>query len=183
MVVLYGGRIRAAGTAEELLTDTSRTVVTTQRLAPETIARLDKLLHDLQGTGVDKVESPRERLEDFFMELVEKARQEQVATSGAQHGGRTAAFLAADEPKEGAGVIDQLLRDAPAPAARAVEVVKQAEAKGPRTDVLEDLLKTAPAPEKPATPAPKVERPNDVDAGVIDDLLGGGDGRRGGGTQ
>ncbi len=181
MVVLYGGKIRAGGTADDLLTDTSRTVITTQRLTPDTIARIDQLLQEMQGIGVDRVDSPREKLEDFFMELVERARQEQVATSGAQHGGKTAGFLVEREPEEGGELISDLTR-ARETVARSVEVGGAAAAKpeGPKQDVLKELIEErAPAPPAPA-PKPKagggrIEKPRDVDSSVIDDLLGGSD--------
>ena len=184
MVVLYGGKIRAGGTADELLTDTSRTVLTSQRLTPETVARIDALLHEMQGIGVDRVDSPREKLEDFFMALVEKARQEQVATSGAQHGGQTASFLREGEAAGGGELIEDLVRD-DAAERRAVEVQGRAAApEGPKQDVLKELIeeRSAPAaPKAPTRPAEPIERPRDVDTGVIDDLLGGDDDRRGSG--
>lgn len=189
MVVLYGGKIRAGGTADELLTDTSRTVLTTSRLSPETIARIDRLLQESQGIGIDRVDSPREKLEDFFMELVEKARQEQVATSGAQHGGRTAAFLVgsaeAIDAQRGGELISGLTSDRervdrsveiPSAAARAT-----AAPEGPKHDVLKELIeeRAQPTPTSPsAKPAPTkpVDAPKNVDSSVIDDLLGGGKG-------
>lgn len=178
MVVLYGGKIRAEGTSDELLTDASRTVVTMPRIGAETIARIDKLLHESEGVGIDSVEAPRERLEDFFMELVEKARQEQVATSGAQHGGRTASFLVESEAAEGGALIEDLVTERPEPVGRSIEVgaSRPAEPTGPRQDVLSDLLKdqnSAPAP-RPKAPAP-LQKPQDVDSSVIEGLLGDND--------
>ncbi|MDZ4753372.1 MAG: ABC transporter ATP-binding protein [Phycisphaerae bacterium] len=175
MVVLYGGRIRAAGTADELLTDTSRTVITTTRLSGDTIARVDRLLQDTQGVGVDSIASPRERLEDFFMNLVEKARQEQIATSGAQHGGRTASFLAEHAEREPGALIEDLTRDRDAATVRSVEVASRTPVpSGPRADVLQDLLNEKRADQPPPGPAPArgaPAKPADVDSSVIDDLL------------
>ncbi|MBL9120527.1 MAG: ABC transporter ATP-binding protein [Phycisphaerae bacterium] len=194
MVVLYGGKIRAGGTADELLTDTSRTVLTTQRLSPDTIARIDQVLQELQGIGVDRVDSPREKLEDFFMDLVEKARQEQVATSGAQHGGQTAAFLVEKEPEDGGELIEDLTREKAA-VSRSVEIggkgsgqhgLEAAPPAGPKADVLQELIeeRTTPAkPTAPSKPAEPIAKPKDVDASVIDDLLGGGDDDRRGGAS
>lgn len=182
MVVLYGGKIRAEGTADDLLTDVSRTVITMPRVGAETVASIDRLLHEKEGIGVEAVDAPRERLEDFFMDLVEKARQEQVATSGAQHGGRTAAFLVeAPADAHGSELVDSLVREAPPPAARAAEVAKAPAAAPPQQDVLKDLLeeRTSPAPaeRKAKGPAPSVSAPQDVDSGVIEGLLGGDDDR------
>ncbi len=177
MVVLYGGKIRAEGTAEALLTDASRTVITMPRIGAATVARIDQMLHDTEGVGIDSVEAPRERLEDFFMDLVEKARQEQIATSGALHGGRTAAFLVDPEtPRDGEGLVDDLVRERMEPAARAVEIsanAKKVQDAARRDDVLQDLLQDKPRPEAKATTAkPEVAKPRDVDASVIEGLLG-----------
>jgi ABC-2 type transport system ATP-binding protein len=186
MVVLYGGKIRAEGTADDLLTDTSRTVLTTSRLKAETVASIDRLLHEKEGIGIDSVDAPRERLEDFFMELVEKAKADQLATSGAQHGGRTASFLVTQDAR-GDELVDQLVREAPAPEVRAVDagVAKAAEASRAagkaKDDVLKELLEER-APAKPAastTPVPKAPDA-DIDKGLIEGLLGDDDGANGG---
>lgn len=191
MVVLYGGRVRAEGTAADLLTDASRTVLTMPRIGAETIARIDSVLHEREGVGIDRVEAPRERLEDFFMALVEKARQEQVATSGALHGGRTASFLVDQPQADGGELIRELTSDRAEPAARAREVARDAAAEpsGPRSEVLDDLLKGDRGSEAPAAKpaqAPMPEKPADVDASVIEGLLDGGDDgapRGGGGSR
>jgi len=178
MVILYGGRIRAAGTSEELLTDSSHTLLRTARLDPATLAEIDALLHRRQGIGIDSVESPRERLEDFFMELVERARREAAATSGAQSGGRTATFLVAAEEGAGRELIDTLVTGGPEPEARSVETAVPAAPRGPAPEVLADLLAERPVPpprgSETGTAAPPP--PSGVDAAVIDDLLGGGPG-------
>ncbi|MFO0829008.1 MAG: ABC transporter ATP-binding protein [Phycisphaerales bacterium] len=180
MVVLYGGKIRAEGTPDGLLTDTSRTVLTMPRIGAETVSRIDRVLHDTEGVGLDSVDAPRERLEDFFMELVEQARREQIATSGAQHGGATASFLVGHESeREGAGLVEDLVSERPTAPSRAVEVAAKsgtdaADAHKPREDVLQDLLQDKPAPaQRPAQQAADVAKPSDVDASVIEGLLGG----------
>jgi ABC-2 type transport system ATP-binding protein len=187
MVVLYGGRVRAEGTAADLLTDASRTVLTMPRIGAETIARIDSLLHEREGVGIDRVESPRERLEDFFMALVEKARKEQVATSGALHGGRTASFLVDEPQSDGSELIRELTSGSAEPVARAVEVGRDAGSTapaGPSDEVLADLLSGERGEQEqrsaPAT-APLPAKPADVDASVIEGLLDSDDARRDGG--
>jgi len=103
MVVLYGGRIRAEGTGDSLLSDTGRTVIETARLKPETIERVRRTIAEAEGVALESVHAPRQRLEDLFMRIVEQARAEQASTSGALHGGRVAEFLAA-EPEGSDGV-------------------------------------------------------------------------------
>lgn len=171
MVMLYGGKIRAQGTADELLCDTESTVIQTARLQPETIAQIERIVMQYEGKGIDKVDAPRQRLEELFMDIVEQARKEQVATSGALHGGQTAAFLRS-EAEEGAGLIESLTRDEPAAAAASAQPAKR---KAKDDDVLEALLKPE-EPQAPARPAAERKRPDapaDVDTSVIDSLLGG----------
>ncbi len=177
MVMLYGGKIRAQGTVDELLSDTERTVIYTSRLAPETISKVEQVIERAEGKCIDKVEVPRQRLEHFFMELVEQARQEEVSTSGVIHGGETADFLRAEDAR-GDELIETLLSEQEQ-VAPAHEVVQASAATSPpgqeqRDEVLADLLQEEPAPaatsrmEPPAAP----EAPEDVDDSVIESLLG-----------
>jgi ABC-2 type transport system ATP-binding protein len=172
MVMLYAGRIRAQGTVDELLRDTERTVIETTRLSSDTISQIERLIERTEGKGIDRVEAPRQRLEQFFMELVEKARREQIETAGVVHGGATASFLQAEE-HEGERLIEELVREEPVPIAREAAPAEPAP-ETPRDEVLEELLadeaarETAPA--APSAPAP--EAPADVDTSVIDSLLG-----------
>jgi ABC-2 type transport system ATP-binding protein len=175
MVMLYGGKIRAEGTVEDLLQDADSTVIRTGRLQPETISRIEAVLQEAEGKGIDQVQSPRQRLEHLFLDIVEQARQEQVSTAGAIHGGATAAFLRAEDA-EGEQLIDSLVREQPEEEARAVE----RPAAGPREeheeakDVLSELVEP-----REAEPAPRAVEsaaeppPEDVDRSVIDSLLGG----------
>ncbi len=187
MVMLYAGRIRAQGTVDDLLRDTDRTVIQVGRLAPETISSIEQVIQQAEGKGIDKVEAPRQRLEQFFMELVEKARREQVETSGVVHGGPTASFLKADAAR-GEELIETLTSPEEDVIGREVASVGPAGAgaaatEGPPADeVLEALMKgaqeheetlAAAAPTPDAAPVPQA--PPDVDTSVIDTLLTGGD--------
>ena len=107
MVILYGGKIRAQGTSTELLADTSQTLIRAPRLSEAAIRAVDEALHRVQGVGIEKVEAPRQSLEQLFLDIVERARAEQIATSGAQSGGRIASFLASDAGGE--TVVEQLV--------------------------------------------------------------------------
>ncbi len=109
------------------------------------------------------------------MDLVEKARREQVATAGVVHGGATASFLRGEDAR-GEKLIESLTREEkevvgirPAAAAEAP--------KPPGDEVLAQLLaeesNQAAGPADQAAAAPK--SPQDVESSVIDDLLGGDD--------
>jgi len=114
-VILYGGRIRAQGTIEELLTESSHSLIETDALSEETLVEVQRVLATHGGARVHSVEKPKKRLEELFMDIVERAQDERAATSGAVAGGRTAAFLVADggvdKPLEGEQLLQTLTGD------------------------------------------------------------------------
>ena len=187
MVILYGGKIRASGTADQLLSDSNHTVITVPHIDTKTIAAVEKTLQDSAGVSVESVESPRQRLEDFFLDIVESARAEQIANAGAGKSGPTASFLNT-APAEGETLIETLSSDAvEAPAVIGVEkqsaaARKEVEADAAKDEVLEELLQnteeiteSAPKPAVDAIP----ETSADVDLGMIDGLLDDSDGKGG----
>ena len=187
MVILYGGKIRAEGTADQLLSDSNHTVIRVPHIDTKTIAAVEKTLQDSAGVSVESVESPRQRLEDFFLDIVESARAEQIANAGAGKSGPTASFLNA-APAEGESLIENLSSDAvEAPAMVGVEKQSAAarnevEAGAAKDEVLQELLQNKDEATKPA-PKPAVdsipETPADVDLGMIDGLLDDSDGKGG----
>jgi ABC-2 type transport system ATP-binding protein len=168
MVILYGGRIRAEGTSRTLLQDTDHTLIETRRLKPETITLVEQVLERSEGASIERVQAPRQRLEDLFMRIVEQARSEQAATSGALHGGRMAEFLS--EPAEGGDLVRELAR-AEAPAAP-----RDAPAATPRPSAPDPLLQDLVAPTAPASPqvpAQAIPKPSEqVDRGMLEGLMG-----------
>ncbi|MFN5497541.1 MAG: ABC transporter ATP-binding protein [bacterium] len=188
MVILYGGKIRAAGTSDELLADTQHTLLRTPRLSEGAIRAVEQALNSTQGVGIESVQSPRQTLESLFLDIVERARAEQLATSGAQAGGRIASFLhgQGETPADGGSVVDALVNATADPAPKSVLREPARAPVAPRgadtamVDALVDPTKAA----TPAAPARKPEPPPEVrkdargggpDQGVIDSLLGGGD--------
>ncbi len=179
MVMLYGGKIRAAGTVTELLSDTERTVIEMPRLRVETISKIEKLIEEAEGKAIGRVHAPRQRLEDLFIEIVERARREQVATSGALHDGQTAAFLRAEEPREGEQLIESLVAEAEAEPSSQPDS-GQAPEDDDRDEVLEQLgVEDEPGEKEKSTSADDAPREKDgepaedVDRSVIDSLLDG----------
>ena len=203
MVILYGGRIRAEGTSEQLLADSQHTLLRTPRLTDAAIAAVEKALYASQGVGIERVEAPRQSLEALFLDIVEKARAEQLATSGAQAGGKIASFLqseTADAGQSGASVVDELVREAKQPAAAASfvsrtvpEQVAPTAPSGADRGVLDALIdpskaegaaKGQPAPRAAPPSVRKDAAGNQPDQGLIDSLLSDSerpaDGRGGG---
>ena len=172
MVMLYGGKIRAEGTVDDLLQDTERTVIRTGRLDQETIDRIDAVLRE-RGGAIEQVESPKQRLEDLFLDIVEQARKERLATSGATEGGETAAFLRS-ENQSGDDLVDHLQHTKDAKAVGRVVAKESRKQPGAASEVLDTLLKDTPAPARAAVEKPQAPAPADVDQSMIDRLTGGG---------
>ncbi|MEM8758426.1 MAG: ATP-binding cassette domain-containing protein [Planctomycetota bacterium] len=96
MVILYGGKKRDEGTTDSLLTTHSKTTIETDALDDDTIAEIDRIIRERSSgeRSVLRVSHPRQKLEEKFLDIVERARQDRVETSGADNRGGTAAFLA-----------------------------------------------------------------------------------------
>jgi ABC-2 type transport system ATP-binding protein len=176
MVILYGGKVQAAGTCDQLLEAQDKTTIEADLLDEETIAEIDAVIRRRTGghRAIARVAHPRQRLEDLFIGIVERARKEKIETAGAQHGGQTAAFLRGEEP-QGEMVIAELLKADEPPARRDAAPAAPATPAGPDQGVIGDLL-GGPAPAgRPGAPAPApAPRPaQDVDLGVIGSLLDG----------
>lgn len=173
LVILYGGQVRAEGTCDGLLVSQSKTTIETDTLDEGTIAEVDRVIRARTGgeKAINRVSKPRQTLENLFLDIVEKAKAENLTTSGATAGGQTASFL--QEQQDGSQLIDSLL-NAPtaAPAAKVALPTAAEQAKTEQTDVLASLTAAeapAPVPTRVAPPAPNP--PKGVDASVIDNLL------------
>mgnify|MGYP002783773222 CR=1 FL=1 len=175
MIILYGGQKREEGTCETLLERRERVTIESEPLDDALIAEIDRLIRArTNGTrSILSVAKPRQKLEELFLAIVERARAQQVSTSGATAGGETAAFLRGDQ---GTALIDQLVRASqsdPAPQAPVVVATPPAPT-GPDVSVIETLVKpeAAPAPTSraDAVPSAPAAKP-DVDSTVIDSLL------------
>ncbi|MFU8829178.1 MAG: ATP-binding cassette domain-containing protein, partial [Phycisphaerales bacterium] len=192
MVILYGGKIRASGTCDELLASRTRSVIETDALDQETIEEIRQLL-ERRAKQLDRVHPARQKLEDLFIGLVERARVERATTSGAEHGGSTAAFLVGERlqlaPEDADALISSLTTSEPEPdemktEQRAQEVSDRA-SQDAGDAVIDELLgdlyeDDAPTPEarsEPGKPRPETKA-EDIDSSVIEGLLGEDDGEQ-----
>lgn len=175
MVILYGGKVRAEGTSEELLRDSGRSVIETDRLDPEAAAAVQSVLAE-RGLADATVASPRQSLEHFFLDIVARAQSEAAATDGARTGSGTAAFLR--EESTGDDVVQSLLEATAAPEAAEVVVDKstnEADTAAATDSVIGDLVDQEAAPDRADRGATPSDSESGPDRGMIDDLLGGGD--------
>ena len=173
--ILYGGKLWRLGTVGELLARKMQTQLTASTLAPATIAKIKALVAAEEPDKEIQVETPMDRLEDFFLRVVDEARQARLETAGVTEGTGVADFLTrgAEEPAPaGEALLAEL---AQAPAAASPEEAPEPLPAGPRPqepDVgLLGRLTSAPAAEeqapdetepKPAAPRKEERRAEDV---------------------
>ena len=93
IAIMYGGRLRADGTCDELLREKGTLLLETSEVSDSTLAEVTALLAS-NSVEITSVRRPRRKLESLFLEIVEQARAEGLTTSGARNGGQVAAFLA-----------------------------------------------------------------------------------------
>jgi ABC-2 type transport system ATP-binding protein len=92
VAIMYGGKVRAEGSCDELLAREHATLLEAPELPEAVVGEIRELLKR-HGMPLTKVERPRRSLENLFLEIVERAREEGVQTSGARSGGAVAEFL------------------------------------------------------------------------------------------
>lgn len=184
MIILYGGRKRDEGSTDDLLTKRARTTIETDALDEDTIAEIDRVIRARSRgeRSILTVSHPRQKLEEKFLEIVERAQRDRLETSGAANDGRTAAFLRSTEAQQGEAVIERLLAsDAPAPAPDTATPAADDHATGIIDTLVSSPEPSGPerrpsaAPNMPSDRAPtrQPDKAPEVDRGVIDRLLGG----------
>ena len=132
VVIYYGGRIQAMGELKDLLANRDAVRITTPPLPREKMQKVLELIRTDVAEDKIRVDNPTQNLETYFLDVVAKAKQAAAETSGAQSGGKVAAYLQAG-----------------------------AEAKPATDKVLERLTAPAPAKEpEPAIAAPAVAQVN-----------------------
>ncbi len=101
MAILYNGRIQAAGPMRDMLEERDRHQITLPDLPSETLQDTLAKLRELIGTEPE-LGHPRKNLEEFFLEVIAKARDEKGVDSGATPVDRIGGFLSqvASKPKE-----------------------------------------------------------------------------------
>jgi ABC-2 type transport system ATP-binding protein len=172
VVIYYGGKIQAMGTLKELLATPDAIQITTPALPRETMERvLDIIRKDISADKV-RVDTPTQNLENYFLEVVRKARQAAAATSGATSGAQVAAYLRGDSAAKPAG--EKILERLATPTAPAAPAVKTAQDEGPvvvqsKLDALTKPVETTqPAPTTTQQEKPEeIEKANEKLAGLV----------------
>ncbi len=194
ITILYGGRVRADGPVNELLSREDRTQIISEKLTEDTIKKIRHLIEDGEHKAILKVGAPSDRLEAFFMHTVEQAEAANVRSSGAKGSGALPDFLGTRKP---ANVVESLvaaadvkpthsktiepvaLRQPKREEQRAAQLIEQLVCKEPTGPVAKSVSpesatptpasqKSAapePAAPEPATPEPKKVLPDEPSAG------------------
>jgi ABC-2 type transport system ATP-binding protein len=173
MAILYGGRIHAEGTSNELLIESDHTIIRTPRIRnDQTILEIERILQEREGIAIESVKQPRQNLESFFIQIVDKARAMKVATSGVDVGD-TAPFLRGEE--QGEVLIDKLVESHQQSKRSVEEETGGDESEAQDKSMLDLLVNTDDEPARAQEAKSEQSTPEEADASVIEKLLSGDD--------
>ena len=145
VVILYGGKVRAAGSLDELLVKPDASTITTPLLIGEVMERVIKILRNELSGEEFHITSPRMSLEEYFLDVINKAKTESVDTAGAVSTGKIADYLSDGVDSGGA---DTLLRELTGESLELQETLKEESppaaeeaVSGLKTEMLKDLAR------------------------------------------
>ena len=179
VIILYGGKVRAEGALDNLLTVNNETRIMTPELPKAAMDQLLTILRNNLDGDEFRIDHPRRTLEEFFLDVIATAKRESVETSGVVSGGKIADYLADTNDKN--TVLENLLASSEAPkaAAKAADTAAPA-AEVSASDRIAEVLNSQEAVAKPAAPAVEVspeKQENLAEANrKLDSLLGNLDG-------
>lgn len=156
VIILYGGKIRAEGSINKLLTVSDSTQLTMPKLEGEKMEKLLELLRKDFNENDLKVQNPRRSLEEYFLDVIEQARKESVATSGVQSGSGIADYLSADNANTDK-ILENLVIEAKSTKEPKVETQEKELVKSIKEDMLENLTVAAEKESKKAAERQKSE--------------------------
>src|ERR1043166_5835022 len=136
------------GTLKDLLAKPDTIRITTPALPRETMERVLEMIRKDVQTDKVSIDTPTRNLENYFLAVVQKARQTAAETSGAVSGARVAAYLRgeAETANRGEKVLERLaMPQAAAPAPSAVK---------PAPAVDQQKLAALSKPAEPVRPGP-----------------------------
>lgn len=118
VVIYYGGKIQAMGELRDLLANRDAVRITTPPLPREKMQKVIELIRNDVAEDKIRIDNPTQNLESYFLDVVAKAKLAAAETSGAQSGGKVAAYLQAGATAKPATdkVLERLTAPAPAKA-------------------------------------------------------------------
>ena len=172
VVIYYGGKIQAMGTLKELLATPDAVRITTPILPRATLEKVLEVIRKDVAEDKVRIDTPTQNLENYFLNVVNKARAQEAETSGATSGNRVAEYLrggAEAGTSQQAKVLDRLTRAEEAAPTTSAPVVQVTNVESLPNKKLEQLTKQeeTPAPAPEAVP----EKARQADLGKANEKL------------
>ncbi|RKY07501.1 MAG: ABC transporter ATP-binding protein, partial [Planctomycetota bacterium] len=103
--ILYGGRMQVEGTVAALLQHRDEKQILTGSISAAALEKIGRIIENEQASYT--VNSPMDRLEEFFIRTVASAQKQELPTSGAMSTTSIGGFLTEESDKP--GILDQLV--------------------------------------------------------------------------
>jgi ABC-2 type transport system ATP-binding protein len=164
VVILYGGRIQAMGTMNELLAQPDSVRITTPALPRHLMDHVLTLLRTHVTPDKITVDVPTQNLENYFLNVVQRAREAETATSGATSGHQIAAYLRGDA-EEALSPADKILQrlTQPQPAAQPAVTPTPQPVEAVNHEKLEQLTRAIESETPITAPAQEVTQMADLE--------------------
>jgi ABC-2 type transport system ATP-binding protein len=171
VVIYYGGKIHAMGTLKELLSERDMIRITTPLLSKETLKKVIEIIRADVGEDKIKIDHPTQNLESYFLEVVRKAREQAIETSGAVSQNVIAEYLRGDAETSPEEKTEKLLEKLAFKKEEKPEEKKE-EKEEPKIDEskLEALATTSVKPQEEQPQVKQVQKP-EVDLEKVNEKL------------
>jgi ABC-2 type transport system ATP-binding protein len=174
VVIYYGGKIHAQGSLKELLATPDAIQITTPALPRPTMERVLQIIRQDVAHDQVHIDTPTQNLESYFLDVVQKARREAAATSGATSGASVAAYLRGEAEQKPAGekILERLTApqpaapQAPAPQAAPEPVIDEKKLQA-LSQSAETTVKPTPNPEATPEKTAELEKANEKLASLL----------------
>ena len=152
VIILYGGKVRAMGGLNELLTVSDENRIVTPALPQAAMNEVLRILRENLKGETFQVDHPRRTLEEFFLDVISKAKSDKVETAGVAGGGKIAEYLSRGDEKS--AVLESLVREPSVPIAPA-ESPAPAEEEAQRKENVGKKLEKLTGEPAPVAPEPE----------------------------
>lgn len=152
VIILYGGKVRAMGGLNELLTVSDENRIVTPALPQAAMNEVLRILRENLKGETFQVDHPRRTLEEFFLDVISKAKSDKVETAGVAGGGKIAEYLSRGDEKS--AVLESLVREPSVPAAP-TESPAPAEEEAQRKENVGKKLEKLTGEPAPVAPEPE----------------------------
>ncbi len=154
VIILYGGKVRAMGELNDLLTVSDENRIVTPALPAAAMNEVLRILRENLHGEEFRVDHPRRTLEEFFLDVIAKAKSDKVETAGVAGGGKIAEYLSRGDEKS--AVLESLVQEVSAPAAEAsASAPAPAESETQREENVGKKLEQLTEEPKPVVPEPE----------------------------